>query len=121
MLEEASSTLAGLSRCAGLVVSPKSEAALKHIEFVPLGNQRALVVMVTEGGLVENRIVELPPGLPPSVLPEASNYLNARLKGQMLEELRRQVEPDIAQRRAGIGRAAGREGGGETGEIAGGR
>ncbi|HEY9568373.1 MAG TPA: heat-inducible transcriptional repressor HrcA [Thalassobaculum sp.] len=100
MLEEASSTLAGLSRCAGLVVSPKSEAALKHIEFVPLGNQRALVVMVTEGGLVENRIVELPPGLPPSVLTEASNYLNARLKGQMLDELRRQVETDIAQRRA---------------------
>src|SRR3546814_9731164 len=99
MLEEASSTLAGLSRCAGLVVSPKSEAALKHIEFVPLGNQRALVVMVTEGGLVENRIVELPPGLPPSVLTEASNYLNARMKGQMLDELRRQVETDIAQRR----------------------
>src|SRR3546814_13466000 len=56
--------------------------------------------MVTEGGLVENRIVELPPGLPPSVLTEASNYLNARLKGQMLDELRRQVETDIAQRRA---------------------
>jgi heat-inducible transcriptional repressor len=100
MLEEASSTLAGLSRCAGLVISPKSEAPLKHIEFVPLGNQRALVVMVTEGGLVENRIVELPAGLPTSALTEASNYLNSRLKGQMLGDLRRQVETEIAQRQA---------------------
>lgn len=100
MLEEASSTLAGLSRCAGLVTSPKSEAPLKHIEFVPLGNQRALVVMVTEGGLVENRIVELPAGLPTSALTEASNYLNSRLKGQMLGDLRRQVETEIAQRQA---------------------
>jgi heat-inducible transcriptional repressor len=100
MLAEASSTLAGLSRCAGLVISPKSEAPLKHIEFVPLGNQRALVVMVTEGGLVENRIVELPAGLPTSALTEASNYLNSRLKGQMLGDLRRQVETEIAQRQA---------------------
>ena len=100
MLEEASSALAGLSRCAGLVVSPKAEAPLKHIEFVPLGNQRALVVMVSKGGLVENRIVELPAGLPASALTEASNYLNSRLKGQMLQDLRQQVETDIVQRQA---------------------
>lgn len=100
MLEEASSTLAGLSRCAGLVISPKAEAPLKHIEFVPLGDQRALVVMVTEGGLVENRIVALPAGLPASALTEASNYLNSRLKGQMLDDLRLQVEGEIAQRQA---------------------
>ena len=108
MLEEASSTLAGLSRCAGLVVSPKSEAPLKHIEFVPLGNQRGLVVMVTEGGLVENRIVELPAGLPASALTEASNYLNSRLKGQMLDELRLQVETEIAQRQAELDELTGR-------------
>ncbi len=100
MLEEASSALAGLSRCAGLVVSPKAEAPLKHIEFVPLGNQRALVVMVSKGGLVENRIVELPAGLPASALTEASNYLNSRLKGQMLQDLRQQVETEIVQRQA---------------------
>lgn len=100
MLEEASSTLAGLSRCAGLVISPKADAPLKHIEFVPLGNQRGLVVMVTEGGLVENRIVELPAGLPASALTEASNYLNSRLKGQMLDDLRTQVETEIQHRQA---------------------
>lgn len=108
MLEEASSTLAGLSRCAGLVISPKAEAPLKHIEFVPLGNQRGLVVMVTEGGLVENRIVELPAGLPASALTEASNYLNSRLKGQMLDDLRQQVETEIQHRQAELDELTGR-------------
>ena len=56
--------------------------------------------MVSKGGLVENRIVELPAGLPASALTEASNYLNSRLKGQMLQDLRQQVETDIVQRQA---------------------
>ncbi|MGA3306651.1 MAG: heat-inducible transcriptional repressor HrcA, partial [Stellaceae bacterium] len=57
-LEEATSALAGLSRCAGLVISPKIERPLRHIEFVPLAPGRALVVMVTEDGVVENRIID---------------------------------------------------------------
>lgn len=100
MLEEASSALAGLTRCAGLVVSPKNEGSLRHIEFVPLGNQRALVVMVSETGLVENRVVELPAGLPPSALVEATNYLNTRLGGRTLSEAMAQIEDEIVQRKA---------------------
>src|ERR1700686_5392683 len=76
-LEEATQALSGLSHCAGLVVVPKQDRPLKHIEFVPLGPGRALVVLVTEDGLVENRVVEVPLGLPPSVLISANNYLNA--------------------------------------------
>ena len=63
--------LSGLSRCAGLVVAPKTERPLKHIEFVHLGPGRALVVLVTEDGMVENRVIEVPLGLPPSTLVEA--------------------------------------------------
>lgn len=100
MFEEASATLAGLSRCAGLVVSPKMAAGLRHIEFVPLNRERALVVMVTASGLVENRIVELPPGLPPSALVEATNYLNHRLQGRTIEEARAGIEREISQRKA---------------------
>ena len=100
MLEEASSALAGLSHCAGLVVSPKAEGSLRHIEFVPLGNQRALAVLVSEGGLVENRVMELPPGLPASALVEATNYLNTRLHGRTLSEAVAEVEQEITQRRA---------------------
>jgi len=99
-LEEATSMLAGLARCAGLVVAPKTERPLKHMEFVPLSPGRALVVLVTEEGLVENRIIEVPLGLPPSSLAQASNYLNARLVGHSLEEAKAQVAVEIETQRA---------------------
>ena len=83
-LAEASSMLSGLSQAAGLVLAPKSEGAIRHIEFVPLGPGRALVVLVNADGHVENRVIETPPGLPPSALQQAANYLNARLSGRSL-------------------------------------
>src|SRR5690348_17086419 len=98
-LTEASIMLSGLSAAAGLVLAPKSDGALKHIEFVPLGPGRALVVLVNGDGHVENRVIETPPGLPPSALQQASNYLNARLSGRPLTELRRAVTEEIAANR----------------------
>src|SRR3546814_19811528 len=82
VLEEASETLSGLSRCAGLVLAPKLSDPLKHIEFVSLGPGRALVVLITVSGVVENRIIDVPAGLPASSLVEASNYLSARPTGR---------------------------------------
>ncbi len=79
--------LSGLSSAAGLVLAPKAEGALKHIEFVPLASGRALVVLVSSEGQVENRVIDIPPGVPPSTLQEASNYLNARLQGRTLAGL----------------------------------
>ena len=99
-LEEATTTLSGLSRCAGLVLAPKTERPLKHIEFVPLAATRALVVMVTEDGLVENRLIEVPLGTPPSTLLAAGNYLNARLVGRTVEEARLAILAEIDSRRA---------------------
>ncbi len=92
VLTEASSLLSGLSRGAGVVLAGKVSAALKHIEFVPLDAARALVVLVGADGQVENRLVPLPPGLPPSALTEATNYLNARLQGRTMAEIRADLE-----------------------------
>lgn len=100
VLSEATTMLSGLSRCAGLVLAPKTESALKHIEFVNLGPGRALVVMVTESGVVENRLIEVPQGLPPSALTEASNFLSARLGGRTLEEARQAILEDLQTKRA---------------------
>ncbi|MDO8290738.1 MAG: heat-inducible transcriptional repressor HrcA [Parvibaculum sp.] len=86
VLDEASKMLSGLSHAAGFVVAPKFDAALKHIEFVAMDPGRALVVIVTEGGEVENRVIEVPMGLTPSALTEATNYLNQRLRGKTFEE-----------------------------------
>jgi heat-inducible transcriptional repressor len=100
VLEEASATLSGLTRCAGLVFSPKLESPLKHMEFVSLGPGRALVVLVSESGMIENRVLELPPGIAPSTLVEASNYMNARLVGATLDEARTRILDEIAHQRA---------------------
>jgi heat-inducible transcriptional repressor len=98
-LAEASTLLSGLSSAAGLVLAPKSEGPLRHIEFVPLGPGRALVVLVAADGHVENRVIETPPGLPPSALQQAGNYLNARLSGRALSELRGVVAEELAANR----------------------
>ena len=95
-LAEASTMLSGLSAAAGLVLAPKSDGALRHIEFVPLGSGRALVILVNGDGHVENRVIEIPPGVPPSALQQAGNYLNARLAGKPMAELRRVVAEEMA-------------------------
>lgn len=95
VLERAGTLLSDLSRCAGLVVAPKHDGSLKHIEFVSLGPGRALVVLVTESGQVENRIIDVPVGLPPSSLVEASNFLSARLRGRTLSDARREVDREL--------------------------
>lgn len=100
VLSEATTALSGLSHCAGMVLVPKTDAALKHIEFVNLGPGRALVVAVTEDGAVENRIMEVPLGLPPSALTTATNYLNAQLAGKTLSEIRAEINTRQAELRA---------------------
>ena len=99
-LEEATTALSGLSHCAGVVVVPKQERPLKHIEFVHLGPGRALVVLVTEDGLVENRVLEVPLGLMPSTLVSAANFLNSRLIGRTIEEARGEIDQEIGSHKA---------------------
>ncbi len=99
-LEQASSTLAGLSSHVGLVLAPKTGAAITHLEFVPLGNGRALVVLVDESGQVENRVIDLPVGLPASALTEASNYLRSRLAGRTLGAARGLIQSELGEHRA---------------------
>ena len=92
ILAQASQMLSGLSQGAGVVLATKTVKRLKHIEFVRLEPTSALVVLVGEDGSVENRVLKLPLGLPASALIEAANFLNARLKGRTLEELRNDIE-----------------------------
>ncbi len=96
VLADASETLSGLSHHAGIVVAPTHERPFRHIEFVPLSPGRALVVVVADNGLVENRVIEIPIGMSPATLIEAGNYLTARLAGknfqQALEQIQREIE-----------------------------
>lgn len=100
VLSEASGALSGLSHYAGLVLAPKTEHPFKQVEFLPLGPGRALVVVVANNGMVENRAIELPVEIGTSALMEASNYLTARLAGRSLEEAKAEIEREIAEQRS---------------------
>jgi heat-inducible transcriptional repressor len=95
VLTQATTLLSGLSRCAGLVVTAKQDAPLKHVEFLHVGPGKALVIMVSEDGQVENRVIDTPPGLPVSALVEASNYLNARLAGRSIDTARVEILAEL--------------------------
>ena len=92
LLTQASGLLSGLTLAAGVVLTAKIDVRLKHIEFVRLEPERALVVLVAEDGQVENRILSVPAGLPTSALTEASNFLNARIRGKTLMDSRAELE-----------------------------
>ena len=93
LLTEAVDGLSGLSHCAGLVLAPKQDAPLRHVEFVGLSPSRVLVVLVTEDGQVENRVIETPGGWTPSSLIEATNYINAKVLGRTFVELQSELLP----------------------------
>lgn len=100
VLTQASSLLSGLCGGAGLVTAEKADMSLKHIEFVSLSPGQALAVMVAENGDVENRVIQVPPGMPQSTLVEATNYVNARLRGQTLDEARDRIHAEIENQQA---------------------
>ncbi|MGA9053898.1 MAG: heat-inducible transcriptional repressor HrcA, partial [Pseudolabrys sp.] len=100
VLTEASQMLSGLTRSAGVVLTAKTNVRLKHVEFVRLEPERALAVMVAEDGQVENRVLNIPAGLPMSSLTEAGNFLNARIRGKTLAELRGEIEKAVAEGQA---------------------
>ncbi len=102
VLQEAASRLTGLTHSASLVITDKTEAPLRHLEFVPTSPGEALAVLVFEDGSVENRVIKLPLGLPPSSLVTGSNYLNSRLRGQTLSEARRKILSELDENRAAL-------------------
>jgi len=102
MLDRVGNALSGITRGASLVLAPKHEAAIKHIEFVPIANDRALVVLVFADGHVENRVFTPPPGLMPSALREAVNFINAFAAGLTLTGLRGRLRTEITARRQEI-------------------
>lgn len=99
-LDEASAILSGLTGGAGVVVTPVRDSGVKHVEFVPLGDDQALAILVFEDGAVENRLMRLQPGVTPSTLKEAANFLNAKLKGRTLGDAKTEmgVELELARR-----------------------
>ena len=99
LLDRVGSVLSRLTNGASLVLTPKAEAPIKHVEFVSLSSDRALVVLVTEDGKVENRMFSPPAGQTPSAMREAANFINAIARGRTISELLDSVSVEVEQRR----------------------
>lgn len=106
-MDQASRLLSGLAGGAGLVLAPRHDHALRHVEFVPLSQGEALVVLIFEDGTVENRLMQVPAGTPPGALTAAGNFLSARLKGQTLALTRERIEAEIVSGESALDDAAG--------------
>lgn len=106
LMSRVGAALSGATHVASLVLAPKHEAPIRHIDFVQLGPDRALVVLVFADGHVENRLFRPPPGQTPSSMREAANFLNALAEGLTLADLRGRMSTEIARRRQQIDRLA---------------
>ncbi|NNE54336.1 MAG: heat-inducible transcriptional repressor HrcA [Sulfitobacter sp.] len=102
LLDRVGSALSGVTQGASLVLTPKHEAPIKHIEFVSLSSERALVVLVFSDGHVENRLFTPPLGQTPSSMREAANFLNAIVEGKTISEVQRTIAQEIVHRRQEI-------------------
>ncbi len=105
-LAQATAALSGLSACAGIVLVPKREPVLRQLGFVQLSPAQALLVMVGNDGTVENRVVDLPPGVTQSHLNEIGNYVSARLSGLTLSDAQSRLAQEIRAGEAALDAAA---------------
>ncbi len=106
MLAAASEMLSGLAGGASIVMTPTHEAPVKHVEFVSISPEQALIVLVSDDGAVENRLMRSPPGLTPAAMQEASNYLNAHMKGKTWTEARHEIAETLTRDRMELDVAA---------------
>ncbi len=102
ILDRVGNALSGLTRGASLVLAPKTESPITHVEFLSLAPDRALVVLVFSDGRVENRLFSPPAGLTPSAMREAANFVNAFGAGLTLAEFGARMKKEISRRRSEI-------------------
>lgn len=95
LLSDTTNLLSGLSHCAGVIVTPKHDVRIKHIEFMRLATGKALVVLVGDDGSVENRALDIPEDFPSSSLIAATNYFNERFQGETISNIQNIVGGEI--------------------------
>jgi len=105
-LAATSALLSDLSACAGVVMVPRREPILQHLQLVPLAPGRALAILVGADGAVENRVLDLPPGVSGANLQQASNYLSAHLGGRTLAQAVAAIRAQIASGQSALDAAS---------------
>ncbi len=89
LMSTASNLLSDVTQFAGIVFLPKvSVAKFRQIEFVSLPRARVLVILVTEDGQVQNRVISNDRNYSSSELTEAANFFNSTYRGMSLSEVK---------------------------------
>lgn len=106
ILENATDVLSNLSNCVSLIMTPTFNAPVKHIDFILLSPGRAIVVIVNANGVVENRLIDVPLDVSAEVLEQTTNYINSKLSGLSLEEIRNAIQDEVNFQKEGIDKLA---------------
>ena len=89
LINQASQLVSELTHMAGIITVPKaSHATLRHIEFLPLSDQRILAIMVINEREVQNRVLHMQRTYTTTELHKASKFLNQSFSGKDLFEVR---------------------------------
>jgi heat-inducible transcriptional repressor len=100
VMHAASHLLSQLTQFAGVVMTPRRrEMTFKHIEFLRLSEKRILLIVVTPGGDVQNRILFTERDFKASELIEAANYINQHYSGQSFEDVRAKLQSELSDLR----------------------
>nr|WP_206673335.1 heat-inducible transcriptional repressor HrcA [Tepidiphilus baoligensis] len=98
LLRKASELLSELTHFAGVViVPPRDQERVRQIEFVPLSGNRVLLIVVTQSGDVQNRLLHTPRPFSAGELEQASNFLSSRFAGHTLDEIRTHLRDELAK------------------------
>ena len=102
VLDEASRSISGLSNYAGIVIAPKYQKNLKHLEFIRLNNTQIMSILAYENGEIENRIIEDSGKFTNSQLLQTSNYLSEKFKNKNISEIKKIIESEIMSTRSNL-------------------
>jgi len=101
LINQASQLLSQLTHFAGVVVAPlRQQPRIRQIEFLNLSEKRILLIIVTENGDVQNRILFTQRAYSPSELTEAANYLNQNCAGLDFSQVKRRLHSELHQLRS---------------------
>ncbi|MBE5793792.1 MAG: heat-inducible transcription repressor HrcA [Clostridiales bacterium] len=126
VINHAAKVLSGLTHYTSLVLSPKGhELRIRNLQLVPVSSTSALVVIVTDGGIMRDTVVEVGPGLDADALYSISRMLTERLSGrtlseaqQMLEESSREMQAHQRQLTGNIAQFMGQAGSASKAKLA---
>jgi len=97
-IQSASQLLSQLTHFAGVVMTPRRRTpAFRHIEFLRLSERRVLLIIVSQDGNVQNRVLFTERDYTPAELVAAANYLNQNYGGQSFEEVRQRLQQELSE------------------------